>query len=131
MRPTYYVAPSAANRLMLFPRSALPRNIMQSGNFSSPHSRAAGKAVRGASTISGASASRVTFEITIPSDVVGGLIGKGGSNISRVRSLSGAIVKITGDKDFETRTIYFEGTSDQVAIAQNLVNSFIDAQQQT
>ncbi|GLJ29439.1 hypothetical protein SUGI_0580380 [Cryptomeria japonica] len=133
MRPTYYVPPSAANKLMLFPRSALPRYTMQSGNFSSPHSRAAGKAVHGVSTISGASASfpRVTVEITIPSDVVGGLIGKGGSNISKVRSVSGATVKITGNKDFETRTIYFEGTSEQVAIAQNLVNSFINVQQQT
>ncbi|KAH9300057.1 hypothetical protein KI387_011640 [Taxus chinensis] len=117
MRPTYYLTPGAANRVTLLPQSVLPGYAIQSGNFSSLHSKASAKAARGFSAFSEASSAfpKVTVEIIISSDVVGGLIGRGGSNISKVRSLSGATVKITGEKD-ETRTVYFEGTAEQTFI---------------
>lgn len=128
-RPTYYTAPSFANGLMRLPQAVLPGYALQSGRSNYSYLGAAGRASGG--TISAALAlPKVTEEITIPSFVVGGLIGRRGSNISKIRSLSGAIVKVIGEKDVATRTIYFEGTAHQVATAQNLVNRFINAQAQ-
>lgn len=128
-RPTNYGGPSPANGLMLLPQAALPGYTMQTGNSSYSYLGAAGRAEGG--TISGTFAlPKVTVEMKIPSSVVGGVIGKRGNNISQVRSLSGAVVKVIGEKDVATRTIYFEGTSQQVATAQNLVNTFINAQVQ-
>lgn len=37
----------------------------------------------------------VTFEMVISENMVGGLIGKRGSNISRIRSESGATIKVS------------------------------------
>uniref|UniRef100_A0A0C9S1P1 TSA: Wollemia nobilis Ref_Wollemi_Transcript_25054_1622 transcribed RNA sequence n=1 Tax=Wollemia nobilis TaxID=56998 RepID=A0A0C9S1P1_9CONI len=129
MRPSYYLAPGSANRMMLLPQSVMPGYSMQPGKFGSMYGRSGGKAAGGASNTSGDyGLPKVSMEITIPSSVVGGLIGRGGSNISEIRAASGATVKITGEKDVETRTVYFEGTAEQVEIAQTLVNSFINIQ---
>lgn len=38
----------------------------------------------------------VTFEMVISESMVGGLIGKSGSNISRIRNESGAVIKVSG-----------------------------------
>jgi len=127
-RPTYYAGPSLANGLMRFPPAVLPGYALQSGRSNYSYLGASGRASGGTNSAALA-LPKVTEEITIPSFVVGGLIGRGGSNISQIRSLSGATVKVTGEKDVATRTIYFEGTAHQVATAQNLVNRFIQEQQ--
>jgi poly(rC)-binding protein 2/3/4 len=128
-RPTYYAGLSPANGLMVLPQTVLPGYNMQTGNSNYGYLGAAGRAAGG--TISAAFAlPKVTVEMKIPSSVAGGVIGKRGDNISQIRSLSGAIVKVIGEKDGATRTIFFEGTAHQVATAQNLVNNHINAQAQ-
>lgn len=41
------------------------------------------------------SADYATFEMLISETLVGGLIGRGGSNISRIRNESGATIKVS------------------------------------
>eukprot|EP00249_Psilotum_nudum_P009269 c21823_g1_i1 orf=401-1729(+) len=73
---------------------------------------------------------KVTAEMRVPSSLVGGVIGRGGANITHIRQLSGASVKVTGQKDGTAeRIIYFEGTSEQVSAAQSLVQAFLVPQQ--
>lgn len=128
-RPIDYAGRSAANRLMIFPQAVIPGYAMQTGNSNYSYLGTGGRAAGGRIS-SSFSLPKVTVEMKIPSSVAGGLIGKRGSNISQIRSLSGAIVKVIGEKDVATRTIYFEGNAQQVATAQNLVDTFINAQAQ-
>lgn len=128
-RPMYANRHSPANRLMLLPQAVIPGYAMQTGNSNYSYLGAGGRAAGGRISAS-LSLPKVTVEMKIPSSVAGGLIGRRGSNISQIRSLSGAIVKVIGEKDVATRTIYFEGTAHQVATAQNLVDTFINAQAQ-
>ncbi|CAM6085149.1 unnamed protein product [Calypogeia fissa] len=72
---------------------------------------------------------KVSTEIRILSALMGGVIGRGGANISQIRSISGASVKVSGQVDGTTeRTISIEGTPDQVAAAQSLVQAYLNAQ---
>ncbi|BBN18626.1 poly(rC)-binding protein 3/4 [Marchantia polymorpha subsp. ruderalis] len=72
---------------------------------------------------------KLSTEMAIPSALMGGIIGRGGGNISQIRSISGAAVKVSGQKEGTTeRTISIEGTPDQVSIAQSLVQAFLNAQ---
>ncbi|XP_058085237.1 uncharacterized protein LOC131232778 isoform X2 [Magnolia sinica] len=75
------------------------------------------------------SAELVTSEMMISESLVGGLIGKHGSNISKIRSESGATIKVTGGKgEQEQRQIHFGGSSQQVALAKTLVERYIYSQ---
>ncbi|XP_068650736.1 flowering locus K homology domain-like isoform X2 [Aristolochia californica] len=75
------------------------------------------------------SAEHVTSEMIIAEALIGGLIGKHGSNISMIRRESGATIKVTGGKgEQEQRLIHFSGTSQQVAIATQLVERYIHSQ---
>ncbi|KAH7447063.1 hypothetical protein KP509_01G089600 [Ceratopteris richardii] len=72
---------------------------------------------------------KVTSEMNIPSALMGGVIGRGGVNITHVRSLSGCTVKVHNQEDGRTdRRITFEGTAEQVSAAQSLVQAFMNAQ---
>ncbi|MCO5559282.1 hypothetical protein L7F22_012878 [Adiantum nelumboides] len=72
---------------------------------------------------------KVTSEMSIPSALMGGVIGRGGVNITHVRSLSGCAVKVHSQEDGKTeRCITFEGTAEQVSAAQSLVHAFMNAQ---
>lgn len=72
---------------------------------------------------------KVTSEMSIPSALMGGVIGRGGVNITHVRSLSGCAVKVHGQEDGKAeRRITFEGTAEQVSAAQSLVHAFMSAQ---
>lgn len=74
--------------------------------------------------------SKVAAEMTVPSSLIGGVIGRGGANITQVRQLSGAAIKVRGQKDGAShRVIYFEGSSEQVSVAQSLVEAFLTQQQ--
>ncbi|XP_077234340.1 RNA-binding KH domain-containing protein PEPPER-like [Tasmannia lanceolata] len=76
-----------------------------------------------------ASAEHVTSEMMISEVLVGGLIGKHGSNISQIRNQSGATIKVTGERgETKQRQIYFGGTAQQVAIAKELVERYIYSQ---
>ncbi|RYR16555.1 hypothetical protein Ahy_B04g073607 isoform B [Arachis hypogaea] len=63
----------------------------------------------------------VTFEMLISETMVGGLIGRCGSNISRIRSESGAMIKVYGGKgEQKHRHIQFGGSAEQLPKMTNL-----------
>ncbi|KAK3430078.1 hypothetical protein EUGRSUZ_E01578 [Eucalyptus grandis] len=75
------------------------------------------------------SADYVTFEMLISETLVGGLIGRSGSNISRIRNESGATIKVYGGKgEQKHRQIQFGGTAQQVALAKQRVDEYIYSQ---
>ncbi|KAG6749231.1 hypothetical protein POTOM_046274 [Populus tomentosa] len=58
----------------------------------------------------------VTMEMMVPETMMGGLIGRSGSNISRIRVESGAVIKVHGGKGAQKhRHIQLAGSSQQVA----------------
>ncbi|KAG9452208.1 hypothetical protein H6P81_005112 [Aristolochia fimbriata] len=60
------------------------------------------------------SAEHVQSQMVIPEALIGGLIGKHGSNISMIRRESGATIKVTGGRgEQEQRLIHFSGSSQQ------------------
>ena len=79
-----------------------------------------------------------THEMTIPNDMIGCIIGKGGSKIAEIRQLSGAMIRISksdetgrGDKssgaaDTSERQISISGNSDSVALAKSLINMSLE-----
>ncbi|PIA50287.1 hypothetical protein AQUCO_01300791v1 [Aquilegia coerulea] len=72
------------------------------------------------------SADFITSEMTVPETLVGGLIGKGGSNISRIRNESGATIKVSGGRGEQNlRHVYFGGSSQQVALARKFIDEYI------
>ncbi|KDP28833.1 hypothetical protein JCGZ_14604 [Jatropha curcas] len=73
-----------------------------------------------------ASADYVTLEMMVSETLIGGLIGRSGSNISRIRNESGAMIKVYGGKgEQEHRQIQFGGTAQQVALAKQRVDEYI------
>ncbi|CAG0923543.1 unnamed protein product [Notodromas monacha] len=78
------------------------------------------------------SANQQTHEMTVPNELIGCIIGKGGSKISEIRQLSGAMIRISNCEDVEggktDRTIIISGSGDAVALAQYLINASIDLQ---
>ncbi|KAK7394628.1 hypothetical protein VNO78_15161 [Psophocarpus tetragonolobus] len=76
-----------------------------------------------------ASVDYVTFEMLISETMVGGLIGRCGSNISRIRNESGAMIKVYGGKgEQKHRQIQFGGSAQQVALAKQRVDEYIYSQ---
>ncbi|XP_070680736.1 uncharacterized protein [Malus domestica] len=77
-----------------------------------------------------ASAEYITFEMVMISEtLVGGLIGRNGSNISRIRNESGAMVKVYGGKgEQKHRQVQFCGSAHQftVKMKQETPISFFD-----
>ncbi|KAK5811095.1 hypothetical protein PVK06_026415 [Gossypium arboreum] len=75
------------------------------------------------------SADYVTFEMVVSETYIGGLIGRCGSNISRIRIESGATIKVYGGKgEQNVRHIQFSGSSQQVALAKQRVDECIYSQ---
>ncbi|KAF8380548.1 hypothetical protein HHK36_028036 [Tetracentron sinense] len=76
-----------------------------------------------------ASADHVTSEMMISETLVGGLIGKCGSNISKIRLESGAMIKVAGGRgEQQQRPIHFSGSAQQVALAKKLVDEYVYSQ---
>ncbi|PQQ12409.1 flowering locus K homology domain isoform X1 [Prunus yedoensis var. nudiflora] len=70
-----------------------------------------------------------TFEMVISETLVGGLIGRCGSNIQRIRNESGAMIKVYGGKGAQKhRQIQFCGSAQQVALAKQRVDEYIYSQ---
>lgn len=80
-----------------------------------------------------------THEMSIPNDMIGCIIGKGGSKIAEIRQLSGAMIRISkgeerGDRlsqssqqpDTSERQITITGSADSVALAKSLINMSLD-----
>ncbi|XVE76871.1 hypothetical protein DITRI_Ditri13aG0015100 [Diplodiscus trichospermus] len=75
------------------------------------------------------SADFVTFEMVVSETFIGGVIGRCGSNISRIRIESGATIKVYGGKgEQHVRHIQFSGSSQQVALAKQRVDECIYSQ---
>lgn len=65
-------------------------------------------------------------EMTVPNDLIGCIIGKGGTKIAEIRQISGAMIRISNCEEREggntDRTITISGNPDSVALAQYLIN---------
>ncbi|KAH9603054.1 hypothetical protein KSS87_006289 [Heliosperma pusillum] len=71
----------------------------------------------------------VTLDMVISETMVGGLIGRAGSNIGRIRTESGAMIKVFGGKgEQKHRQIQLIGTAQQVALAKQRVDEYIYTQ---
>jgi len=84
----------------------------------------AGGGGRGAST-------HQTHEMTVPNEIIGCVIGKGGSKIAEIRQISGAMIRISNCEDRDApanldRTITISGNCESVALAQYLINMSIE-----
>lgn len=69
-----------------------------------------------------------TQEITVPNEVIGCIIGKGGSRINEIRTMSDAQISIDRslEKDSKKeRTITISGTPEAISLAQYLINTSI------
>jgi len=71
--------------------------------------------------------SHQTHEMTVPNEIIGCVIGKGGSKIAEIRQLSGAMIRISNCEDRDApanldRTITISGNCESVALAQYLIN---------
>jgi len=64
---------------------------------------------------------RTTQQVSIPSDLAGVIIGKGGSRIKQIRQDSGADVELSDDAGPGDRIITISGTPDQIQNAQYML----------
>merc|ERR1719291_873498 len=72
-----------------------------------------------------------THEMTVPNELIGCIIGKGGSKVAEIRQLSGAMIRISNCEDRDApanldRTITISGNAESVALAQYLINMSIE-----
>ncbi|GFP80917.1 poly(rc)-binding protein 1 [Phtheirospermum japonicum] len=75
------------------------------------------------------SADYATMDIMVPENLVGGLIGRFGANISRIRNESGANIKVHGGRGEQTqRQIHLCGSARQVALAKLRVDEYVYAE---
>ncbi|XP_075518200.1 uncharacterized protein LOC142552337 [Primulina tabacum] len=76
-----------------------------------------------------ASAEYVNLDLLVPENLVGGLIGRFGANISRIRNESGANIKVHGGRGEQTqRQIHLGGSAQQVALAKQRVDEYVYAE---
>ncbi|XVF61497.1 hypothetical protein PTKIN_Ptkin08bG0134400 [Pterospermum kingtungense] len=71
-----------------------------------------------------------SVEIVVPEDVFDSIYGKHGSNLARLKEISGAKVEVRDPCPGESEGIVFiSGTPDQTLVAQSLLQAFIQANQ--
>lgn len=67
--------------------------------------------------------------MSIPNDLIGCIIGRGGTKINEIRQLSAAQIKISNCEDgAKERRITITGTPDTIYAAQYLINSRITSE---
>lgn len=65
-------------------------------------------------------------QLSVPNDLVGCVIGKGGQKINEIRHVSGATIKISDQSpDCKDRLIVLTGTIEQISVAEALIQSRI------
>lgn len=65
-------------------------------------------------------------EMTIPNDLIGCIIGRGGQKINEIRQLSGATIKIANAEEGSSdRKVTITGTPETISLAQYLINTRI------
>lgn len=71
-------------------------------------------------------ANNQTHEMTVPNELIGCIIGKGGTKIAEIRQISGAMIRISNCEEREggatDRTITITGNPEAVGLAQYLIN---------
>ncbi|XP_066301057.1 poly(rC)-binding protein 3-like isoform X4 [Branchiostoma lanceolatum] len=68
-----------------------------------------------------------THELTIPNELIGCIIGKGGCKINEIRQCSGATIKIAGMQEGSTdRQVTITGTPEAISMAQFLINTSLE-----
>ncbi|GBP21276.1 Poly(rC)-binding protein 3 [Eumeta japonica] len=77
-------------------------------------------------------ANQQSHEMTVPNELIGCIIGKGGTKIAEIRQISGAMIRISNCEEREggstDRTITISGNPDSVALAQYLINMSVELQ---
>ncbi|ELT90806.1 hypothetical protein CAPTEDRAFT_1308 [Capitella teleta] len=72
----------------------------------------------------GANMSAQTHEMTIPNDLIGCIIGRGGAKINEIRQLSGATIKIANaDEGSSDRKVTIMGSLETIHAAQYMINA--------
>ncbi|KAL7227531.1 hypothetical protein ACSBR1_022396 [Camellia fascicularis] len=67
-----------------------------------------------------------TVEIVVPENVIGSIYGENGSNLARLRQISGAKVMVHEPHPGATdRKVIISGTPDETQAAQSLLQAFI------
>ncbi|XP_048479097.1 poly(rC)-binding protein 3 isoform X2 [Plutella xylostella] len=73
-----------------------------------------------------------SHEMSVPNELIGCIIGKGGTKIAEIRQISGAMIRISNCEEREggstDRTISITGNPDAVALAQYLINMSVELQ---
>ncbi|XP_017779739.1 PREDICTED: poly(rC)-binding protein 3 isoform X4 [Nicrophorus vespilloides] len=86
----------------------------------------AGSQLRTSNSRNQQNSNQQTHEMTVPNELIGCVIGKGGTKIAEIRQISGAMIRISNCDDRESgvteRTITISGNPDAVALAQYLIN---------
>jgi transcription antitermination factor NusA-like protein len=78
----------------------------------------------GAATAALATTATATTEMSIPNDLIGCIIGKGGAKINEIRQLSGATIKISNSEEgSKDRAVAISGTPESINLAQYLINT--------
>lgn len=72
-----------------------------------------------------------SYQMSVPNELIGSVIGKGGSKIAEIRQMSGAMIRISKSDDPNTspsteRQIMITGNTDSVALAKSLINMSLD-----
>lgn len=99
-----------------------------SGNTADALAALAGSQLR---SPAGTGPGQQTHEMTVPNELIGCIIGKGGTKIAEIRQITGAMITISKYDDGseeaskQDRTISIKGNADQVALAQYLINTRI------
>lgn len=81
---------------------------------------------------SGTCAEDASHTMTISNDLIGVIIGKGGSKIAEIRHMSGAMiqisknVKVDNEEDNKDRSISITGSPESVTLAKNLINMTLE-----
>jgi len=75
---------------------------------------------------------QVQQEMTVPNELIGCVIGKGGTKIAEIRQISGAMIRISNSEELREgctdRVITITGNPDSVALAQYLINMSVELQ---
>jgi len=99
------------------------------GNTADALAALAGSQLR---TPAGSGPGTQTHEMTVPNELIGCIIGKGGTKIAEIRQITGAMITISKYDDGseeaskQDRTISIKGNADQVALAQYLINTSVE-----
>lgn len=100
----------------------LPTAAIPAGTGALPQPSAA----FGRANPAGANAAAQTHEMTIPNDLIGCIIGRGGAKINEIRQLSGATIKIANAEEGSSdRKVTIMGTPETINAAQYLINARI------